>query len=261
MIKTDDIITTDGYLEFCDKTDIDYIKTDFFYIGSFMWRGSLHPQSVGRNIVIGHSDYSINDSILCNIDFENIFCINKDTNNNNVHGIPLGITNDCDDSPMHRVYGNREIMIDVMNDTVEKNTLAYLNFNISNYPNERNLIFNNFSKENWVLVSDADNTLEGRKKYLYEIKSSKFVFCPRGNGIDTHRLWETLYMGSYPIVKYEKTHELFTDLPILFINDWNEINEDFLNKKYEDFNKTDWNLNKLKLSYWTDYIINTIENK
>lgn len=41
---------------------------------------------------------------------------------------------------------------------------------------------------------------------------------------DTHRLWKTLYMDSIPIVKYESAHHLFTDLPILFINDWKEIN-------------------------------------
>jgi hypothetical protein len=28
-----------------------------------------------------------------------------------------------------------------------------------------------------------------------------FVACPRGNGTDTHRFWETLYRGSIPIVK------------------------------------------------------------
>ena len=28
----------------------------------------------------------------------------------------------------------------------------------------------------------------------------KFVACPRGNGIDTHRLWETIYRGSIPVL-------------------------------------------------------------
>ena len=40
----DDIITTDGYLSFCNINNICYIKTDFFYIGSqFKWRGEIHP--------------------------------------------------------------------------------------------------------------------------------------------------------------------------------------------------------------------------
>lgn len=28
----------------------------------------------------------------------------------------------------------------------------------------------------------------------------KFVLCPRGNGIDTHRFWETLYKGNLPVI-------------------------------------------------------------
>lgn len=30
----------------------------------------------------------------------------------------------------------------------------------------------------------------------------KYVLCPRGNGLDTHRFWETLYRGSTPIVAH-----------------------------------------------------------
>ena len=147
-------------------------------------------------------------------------------------------------------------MIDVMNMDIEKSHLVYLNFNTYTHC-DRPLVSNLFSDKEWTYLGNIENTLEGRKRFLIDIKSSKFVFCPRGNGIDTHRLWETLYMGSYPIVKYENAHQLFTDLPILFIKDWNDIDEDFLNRKYEEFNNTNWNLDKLKLSYWLDFIKKT----
>lgn len=89
-----------------------------------------------------------------------------------------------------------------------------------------------------------------------EIRNSKFVFCPRGNGIDTHRLWETLYMGSIPIVRFEpQTHHLFTDLPILFIDDWSVITEEFLQEKYREITSKTWNMEKLKVGYWFDFII------
>jgi hypothetical protein len=61
-------------------------------------------------------------------------------------------------------------------------------------------------------------------------------------------------MGSVPIVKYEKTHHLFTDLPILFIKDWNEINEKFLDEKYEEIINKEWNMDKLKIQYWLNFI-------
>jgi hypothetical protein len=256
--NTDDIITTDGYLSFCNDNNICYIKTDFFYIGSFNWRGESHPKEIKDVCVIGHSDYPVVDEI--SNKFKKIFCINRYTDNTNTFGIPLGITNNCSDSPIHPIYGNRQVMVDVYNENIKKKNLAYINFNISNYPVERGLVFNKFSNKNWVKIGDVENSIEGRIRFLKDIKSSKFVFCPRGNGVDTHRIWETLYMGSIPIVKYEKTHHLFTDLPILFIDDWDIVDERFLNEKYLEIINKDWNMDKLKISYWMEFIKTKIEN-
>ena len=260
MINIKDIITTDGYLNFCNENNICYIKTDFFYIGSqFNWRGEIHPKYVDKVCVVGHSDYPIVDEISSR--FDKIFCINRFNKNENTFGLPLGITNYSDESQLHKIYGNKEVMIEVSNQEIVKDNLAYMNFNISNYPVERQFIFDKFKNEDWILQGEIGTSLYSRIKFLQDIKSSKFVFCPRGNGVDTHRLWESLYMGSIPIVIYEETHHLFTDLPILFIKDWDEINEDFLNEKYEEIINKEWNLDKLKMRYWTDFIKNKIENE
>jgi len=39
------------------------------------------------------------------------------------------------------------------------------------------------------------------KQYSEIAQNFRFIASPRGNGIDTHRFWETLYRGSIPIVK------------------------------------------------------------
>jgi hypothetical protein len=254
-----DIITTDRYLFFCRDNNFCYIKTDYFYIGQFNWRGNLHPELISNRCVVGHSDYPIVDTISNYFDL--IICINKDTDNVNTYGIPLGVCNDTNESHLHPIFGNNSDIIDISKKQIDKKNLSYLNFNISNYPNDRQLVSDLFSNKNWVLNGNINQSSTGRRKYLEEIKSSKFVFCPRGNGIDTHRIWESLYMGSIPIVKYESAHHLFTDLPILFIKDWNEISEDFLNDKYLEITNKDWKLDKLKIGYWTDFIKNKIENE
>ncbi len=38
------------------------------------------------------------------------------------------------------------------------------------------------------------------KKYLGELSGCKFVFCPRGTGSSSYRLYETLMIGSIPII-------------------------------------------------------------
>jgi len=253
-----DIITQDSFLEFCNNNDICFIKTDYFYLNNqqHIWRGSLHPTKINDIIVVGHSDYSVTDEI--SNQFKLIFCINKETNNTNTFGLPLGITSDCDDTPIHPIYGNKSIMIDVINEKIDKDNLLYLNFSIHTFPSVRYFVYNKFNKENWVKIGTPIPTIDGRKQYLKDIKSSKFVLCPRGNGIDTHRIWESLYMGSIPIVIYENAHHLFTDLPILFIKNWDEITVEFLNSKYEEMNNRTWNYDKLKMDYWEKFIIKKI---
>lgn len=61
-------------------------------------------------------------------------------------------------------------------------------------------------------------------------------------------------MGSIPIVKYENTHSEFTDLPILFISDWKEVTKELLDKKYDEIINSEWNLEKLKISFWKNFI-------
>ena len=54
--------------------------------------------------------------------------------------------------------------------------------------------------------------------------------APWGNGIDSHRLWESLYLGKIPITKYHYTYTAAKNLPVMFVDDFKEISEnDLLN--------------------------------
>jgi hypothetical protein len=129
-----------------------------------------------------------------------------------------------------------------------------MNFNIDTFPDGRVCCYNTFKDKDWVTKGLIKNTIDGRRDFLIDLRSHKFVLCPRGNGIDTHRLWETLYMGSIPIVLNCVALEEFSDLPILFIDSWNDINETMLEDKYKEIVSRVWNMEKLKFSYWRDKI-------
>jgi len=145
-----------------------------------------------------------------------------------------------------------------MNENIEKKKLLYMNFNINTYSQERQGVYNLFCNKRYVTIGKTVNTIEGRTNFLREIKSHYFVLCPRGNGIDTHRLWETLYMGSIPIVIKNIAYKGFEDLPICFIDKWSDINEDFLDGEYNRILNTDYCLDKLKISYWIERIRESI---
>jgi hypothetical protein len=46
--------------------------------------------------------------------------------------------------------------------------------------------------------------------YLRDIASHKFVLSPRGNGVDTHRFWEAVALGSTPVFEPSTLSPLYT---------------------------------------------------
>lgn len=88
--------------------------------------------------------------------------------------------------------------------------------------------------------------------YLTAIKGHKFVLCPSGNGIESARNWETLYMRRVPIFKdHPYLREMFHRLPAIFVQDFSDVTEGLLNaneRMYELAQLMD--LKKLDLDYW-----------
>lgn len=83
-----------------------------------------------------------------------------------------------------------------------------------------------------------------------------FVVCPRGNGTDTHRFWETLYRGSIPIVIDDIWSRKIRDfgIPCLLVPSWDfsEVQNIVLNSNLKKFNPRD--VEPLWLEYWDKVI-------
>jgi FkbM family methyltransferase len=89
--------------------------------------------------------------------------------------------------------------------------------------------------------------------WYYDILSKyKYVACPRGLGIDTHRTWEALYMGAIPIVLKSTISSIYEGLPIIQLDKWEDLHIDSLsipeNSSYE----------KLDLDFWVSKILAVI---
>ncbi len=50
-----------------------------------------------------------------------------------------------------------------------------------------------------------------------------FTLSPRGRGMDCHRTWEALILGSVPVVEDLPIRTLFTDLPVVRVTDWTDL--------------------------------------
>jgi hypothetical protein len=209
----------------------------------------IHPRIRSKYILICHNtDHSIPRELRVFLDDEKLlafFTQNQDeTIHPKLHPLPIGIEN------RHWNFQNKEILTKIKEMRLPKIHLAYCNFNSGTFPEERNFVRDLFFHASFCLRSERKNF----ESYAYDIASSKFVISPRGNGLDTHRLWEALYVGSFPVVKTSSLDFLYEGLPVVIIKDWEAVTEDFLNKKYEEMKNKFFCLDKLYSDFWFNWI-------
>ena len=92
-------------------------------------------------------------------------------------------------------------------------------------------------------------------EYMEQMAEFKFALSPRGYGPDTYRTWEALMVGSIPIVHTSQLDSLYADLPILIIDDWECLTQEFLEKKYKEITSKKWPIDKLFMAYWERQIL------
>jgi hypothetical protein len=148
---------------------------------------------------------------------------------------------------------------------IKEKSVPFWNRNIKCYGNfqfniqsklgyDRNDAFNNINKD----LIYYEEKLVSRLITWNKQKDFAFVICPHGGGLDCHRNWEALCLGCIPIVKTSKINNLYKNLPVLIIKDWSDIDSNLLNNTLNDYKKkfenNEFNMEKLKLSYWTNLI-------
>ena len=91
------------------------------------------------------------------------------------------------------------------------------------------------------------------KDYLAEMSGYKWVLSPKGNGVDCHRLWECMYAGSIAICDDSINARAFKEmgLPIILVEDYNEINLETLNSQEVSYEGLK---NVLDLNWWKNKI-------
>lgn len=86
----------------------------------------------------------------------------------------------------------------------------------------------------WVTFREPEPKGENAL-YLSEMGEHRFVLCPPGNGVDTHRAWEALATGAVPVVQKAEAMEPFSHLPILFVDDLRSVDLPLLEQSWRKF--------------------------
>ena len=92
------------------------------------------------------------------------------------------------------------------------------------------------------------------KEYINDLSEHSFALCPEGNGLDCYRMLECLYSGCVPIVRNHVAYSYMNDMPHVKVNEWREINPEFLKNQLKRLSMSEFDMSKIKLSYWKNQI-------
>ncbi len=238
--------------------DIIFLKTEL----AKQFFTSLHPQIDAPYILITHnSDFSPID--FCAADHPNTsfnlasylddpkiivwFSQNIDRKHAKLIPIPIGVGNSyCQHGNIDRLKQALQSILPLQ----QRTDKMYINISSNHYLKERIAAKQYFEGKNFCHQAAR----KPFQAYLEEIKQFKFIFSPPGNGFDCHRTWEALLMGCIPVVKSSLLDPLYENLPVIIVEEWNNIDPVFLEQKYRDIQNGSYDMSKIYADYWINLI-------
>ena len=161
------------------------------------------------HIVIHNSDRSFGPSELASVlpRAYRIYAINTTVTHPNLTTIPLGFV----DKQLPLLPG-------FVGGSSERSIEVYMNFIDATNASKR-------AECRTALESDPRITRSAGlsvPEYFTDLGRSKFVVCPEGTGIDTHRVYESLLCGATPVVLHSPLDSLYAKLPVCIVNKWTD---------------------------------------
>lgn len=245
-----------------DETNVPFIPTRIQFADIVFVNGDMinefftyaYPLIAKPFILVTHNtDHSIPAHNASYLDHNKIlawFSQNIDREHAKLFGLPIGLAN------YHWPHGKIEIVISALQTKKswnEREDKAYVNFLSKTNPAERVNVWNMFQNKPFCIVRQNRPYFE----YLTDMQLGKFVISPPGNGRDCHRHWEALLMGAIPVVKHSPLDVLFEGLPVIFVNEWSEVTQEFLMQEYHKLQGRTFQVKKLYVEYWINHIRET----
>jgi len=186
--------------------------------------------------------------------------------NSRVRGIPVGIASPIANQPNNPWYktvawnGDFEHVRRHMGK--QKKKWLFASFAIETNPGERTAAIqaaNAYIGDKTVVCFDrtpAGGTIPPMlfERFISSMAEHRFVLSPPGTRIDCMRTWEALYLGCIPICKRSLAMSFFSDLPILFIDHWNEVTPKNLERAEENLRSKWANTGMLWIEWWQQEI-------
>lgn len=215
-------------------------------------------------LVSGDSDLPINltslgnhlESLLENTSLKGWFAQNRDFEHAKLHSLPIGIN-------LHNLWSNPlQWGGGFILPSLQERQLLSIAQAAPSFSERRNKIFCNWHfsidradrKECYEVIDKSVCYFQPKPMPMVETWEQQaqyqFVLSPHGAGLDCHRTWEAVLLGCIVIVKEAKLNDLFTDLPVINVADWREINPMFLEHAKNLIAQKTINTERLFMPFW-----------
>ena len=268
-----DFFDQESLLNFASRTlSIDYYKRDFLFRAGRWREKAVGPvaqlDSPAHTLVIGHSDIPTRTTDVLRLrllgNYKSIYASNlmgplRNASGFGVNPIPLGLSNPTNESQLHPVYGKHSLLSEAWSFSKglgrqSRKPEIYANFSVSTSPSHRRKLADYLKGIPHIRWGENVPTISGRLRYLRDIRECGLVICPRGNGMDTHRLWEALYLGAVPVVlrsSYQYWICRKFGLPAVGLSKWKEVADvDKISSRALAEGFTEEGIRRLRLSAW-----------
>lgn len=205
-------------IHFQGKTRLDEAKVIFCTGDSFrrvlaQFKGSINPSV----IIVGNSDEDFSE-----MDFDlprktkRLFLQNSTISDQRITSIPIGIENlRLGKNGLPKLFKPDPSV------TLGRERILFGPFSPTHSSRKQLTSISNLDSDLFRIQHNPVSTQEFAKLCFESVA----IVSPRGNGLDTHRTWESLYRGSYPIVIRNRMTESFVriGIPLIEIVEWGEL--------------------------------------
>jgi hypothetical protein len=136
------------------------------------------------------------------------------------------------------------------------NKLVYCRVNATGYNEERRILIR--QNDNNPVFEIIKHQVESDEMYR-SIKKHIFCASPAGEGKDCLRTYETIILGSIPILSDCPELRHFEDLPVVYVKNWTDVSEFWCKDQLEKLKYKKTSTDRIRMSYWNSHIQQSIK--
>jgi hypothetical protein len=168
---------------------------------------------------------------------KHVYTINCNINVSDVTAIPYGLAS---------INGDSTTLCEIQKEEIEQVDKVFCRMNVNNSTKERNKAVNELISNDLVTMATEQIACDD---FYRKIKSHKYTMSLQGEGKDAMRTWESIFLGSIPIVSECVEMRHFDDMPLVYYP--GSINREWL----DSISMNEKSLKRARMSYWKNEIL------